>query len=172
MLKNPDLSEFSLLSSKKPYPSSSKRNRSDFEKDYTQEIMKNPLKPVSEASRIPSKANKTILQVQKPFELKDPKIMDSQITLPSNKIAGIEEVKKRWMSKSDQLYRCRRISEKIDNYLEHDEIFADAKSLKDETSGAKNIYDGCCFIFIYIFHKDYNIMMFFLIKIHKIVFRI
>lgn len=158
MLKNPNLSEFSLLSSKKPYPSSTKRNRSDFEKDYTQEIIKNPLKTVSDVSRMPSKmTNKTILQTQKPFELKDPKIMDSQITLPSNKIAGIEEVKKRWLSKSDQLFRCRRISEKLDNYLEHDETFADAKSLKDETSGPKNIYDG----FHLFFHFSSKYIIFF-----------
>lgn len=141
MLKNSNLSELSLLSSKKPAPSASKRNRTEFETDYTQDFANQTKKPINEPLRASKILNAPIMGNSLSLEAND-KTIDPKIHISSIKNSGIEEVKTRWLKKSDQIYCCKRISDKLDNYLEHDEIFADVKNLKDEINGPKSMNDG------------------------------
>ena len=130
MLKNSDLSELSLLSVKKPLSVPIKRNRSDFESDYRQQIITNPKNLSFQSKKLQSKNIMPITSEQLSLQTKE-KILDSNINHSSYNDVFVNEMKQKLLAKSDQIHKCKRISEKVDIYLEQDEKFTDCKALKD-----------------------------------------
>ena len=140
MLKNSDLSEMSLLSAKKQGVSAAtKRNRSDFEGDYRQEIPKYSKNLNNETRK--QQQSKVLMPISSDLLAQEnkEKIMDSNLAHSSYNDVFVNELKQRMLMKSDQIQKCKRISEKVDIYLEQDEKYADSFALKDVQ---KSVNDG------------------------------
>lgn len=135
MIRDSELSQFSLISCKKSTSFPLRRNRAEFENDYRQEITQKSkiLNPDSKVLQ-----PKTLNLEQISLETKQ-KLMDSNISHSSYNDVYINELKQHLILKSNQIQKYRRISEKIDTFLEQDEKYADCKTLKDVR---KSLNDG------------------------------
>ena len=147
MIKNSSLSELSLVSNKKE-PSAIKRSRAELEVDYRQEMKKsqnlttNTFFATAMPAMIPRKyEEQTVNDVKQ-------KAMEANMNLPqtSHNDAYVNEIKQKILLKSDLIHKCKRVSEKVDIYLEQDEKYADTKMLKDVQ---KSINDGF-FLFFFL----------------------
>lgn len=153
------MSDYSLISSKKAPPSAHKRTRAEFETDYRQAITKSPQKgsigaffltTLPSLQPIKDEVVPILPSKQEMFpgnEIKQ-KAMEANLNLPqtSHNDAYVNQIKQKMLLKSDLIHKCKRVSEKVDIYLEQDEKYADTKMLKDEK---KSINDGFFPLFLF-----------------------
>ena len=171
MIKNSHLSDYSLISSKKAPPSTNKRTRAEFETDYRQGINKNPqnvnlssffsttlpsLKPINDEI-VPSFPSKQ--EIFPGNEIKQ-KAIEANLNLPqtSHNDAYVNQIKQKMLLKSDLIHKCKRVSEKVDIYLEQDEKYADTKMLKDEKKSINDGFSHFFFIKIFPFFQSMNVL--------------